>query len=343
MISKERSDALWAGRLGAPAERAMHLTRRLFMSFFERHRLLTGLVLLVIFAGFLGLGAELFLSRVYGLGSPVIYENSPLYGYRPVPDRDYTRFNGASISFNNLGLRAAANWDDTTDDKILFLGDSVTYGGSYISNDQLFSSVAGNHLPGYAVGNGGVNAWGVLNVTGLVLDAGFQPADTYVLVFPEGDFYRGLTRMAGMPFFNRPPASAMSELMLYVSYRLNNRRYTTFSSSASDEQLAQAADVACRDLVLLRDRLAAQGMDLHVFITPKKQQVYQDAPRDSIVAGALNSHGIQATYLLDMLRRRAEQEPLPKGLFQDNIHLTAEGHALWGELLGMELADRISQ
>jgi hypothetical protein len=161
---------------------------------FGRHRRL-GLVLLVLFCIMATVGlVEMVLRARLGLGRPVLYDSSPVYGYRPLPGGTYRRFGGARLHFNNLGLRAEGDWDDEPDGKILFLGDSVTYGGSYVDNNQLFSALATGGLPGYAAGNAGVNAWGVENIYGLVVEMGFQPAKVYVTVVPEADFYRGLVR-----------------------------------------------------------------------------------------------------------------------------------------------------
>ena len=105
--------------------------------------------------------SEIILQKFLGLGKPVIYDSNPIYGYRPLPDRDYKRFWGKTISFNNLSLRSEVDWDNNIQNKILFLGDSVTYGGSYISNLELFSYLSVKELKNYFIsGNAGVNAWG---------------------------------------------------------------------------------------------------------------------------------------------------------------------------------------
>ena len=145
-----------------------------------------------------------------GLGGPVLYDSSPIYGYRPLPGKEYSRFYGETIKFNNLSLRAENDWDDKRENKILFLGDSVTYGGSYIDNKELFSCLAVKDFDDYESGNAGVNGWGVENIYGLVVESNFLPAQIYVTTLPEGDFHRGLTRLQGMPIFNNSPKKAIA-------------------------------------------------------------------------------------------------------------------------------------
>ena len=84
-----------------------------------------------------------------GLGKPVLYQADLRYGYRPQPNKEYQRYYGAKIKLNNLSLRTNEDWDIKKDNKILFLGDSVTYGGSYIDNTELFSNLAAKGLKNY--------------------------------------------------------------------------------------------------------------------------------------------------------------------------------------------------
>ena len=46
---------------------------------------------------------------------------------------------GNTIIINNLGMRSSDNFNHKNKKKIIFLGDSVTYGGSIVSNNDLFS------------------------------------------------------------------------------------------------------------------------------------------------------------------------------------------------------------
>src|SRR3990167_5186623 len=120
---------------------------------FKRHKIITLCFGLFIIFLVLFIILELTLKYVVGLGDPVLYRSYPLYGYRLLPDQELKRFHGSAINVNNLGLRADVDWDNNIENKILFLGDSVTYGGSYISNDELFSSLAIKYVNGYVSGN----------------------------------------------------------------------------------------------------------------------------------------------------------------------------------------------
>src|SRR5690606_12170908 len=146
-------------------------------SLFEKHPVGTISCILLLIGLIIITGIE-FLAEKSGLGDPVLYQSHPIYGYRPYPNQTKSRFHQSTIHLNNLALRTNVDWDDNPNNKILFLGDSVTYGGSYIDNDKLFSHLVSKNSTTQS-GNAGVNGWGVLNVYALVHDYRFLPAKSY--------------------------------------------------------------------------------------------------------------------------------------------------------------------
>ena len=63
-----------------------------------------------------------------------------------------------------LGTRSTKSWKETRSKKLVFLGRPVTYGGSYISDDETFSELVCQELTQLTCFNGGVNAYGVINM-----------------------------------------------------------------------------------------------------------------------------------------------------------------------------------
>jgi GDSL-like Lipase/Acylhydrolase family len=161
--------------------------------FFKTHRRAVSLGVLLVCAGLAGLEA---VCRSLGLHTPVLYERTS-YGFRPAPNQDILRF-GNHIFYDALGLRSppvAANPAPGTL-RILFLGDSVTNGGTVTDQAdtlpyrlQEIMNAAGQEAevlsassPGWAVGNeaGWLNHFGTLGAKYLVLTLNsydlFQPA-----------------------------------------------------------------------------------------------------------------------------------------------------------------------
>ncbi|UCG59043.1 MAG: hypothetical protein JSU70_05950 [Phycisphaerales bacterium] len=305
---------------------------------FARNKKWTVVIVVLCFTLISVVLAELLLQKLMGLGNPVIYDSSPLYGYRPLPNREYVRFHGAKIRFNNLGLRAERDFDADRHNKILFLGDSVTYGGSYINNDELFSHLAVKGLEKYQSGNAGVNAWGVENVYGLIVDANFLPAEIYVTTFPEGDFYRGLRTLRGLPFFSRSPRFALNELWLFFCHRQNGKRYKSSPHAFVDKKdLSFVVERAVKKLKEMDILLKEKGFHHLLFITPVGAQVLEGANKDPLVEKMLMEYDLEPNYIVDKLDEYALSDMEKDEIFYDGVHLSRRGHEIWASIIRNEL------
>ncbi len=306
-------------------------------SVFEKHPKLTLAWVLVLFsvAGLCSL--EWLAGTLFGLGKPVIYEAHPVYGYRPEPNQYVSRKQHDEVKINNLGLRANQDWDiQQSQHKVLFLGDSVTYGGSYISNDQLFSSLAVVPFTGYESGNAGVNGWGVNNVCALVKEMQFLPADIYISVFPEGDFYRGLMRIGGQPFWTIKPRFALQELLHYFVYKLQLRQMPpTHFYDLTETQRTHIASIAVKNLKELDDYLKSQGKTHLIYISPSRSEVQNLQPCDAALKQLFVENQLNVIYLKDRL---VNVPPTTiQQYFHDEIHLSIAGHEQWANMIQPDL------
>ena len=258
-----------------------------------------------------------------------------MYGYRPLPDREYKRFWGTTISFNNLSLRSEADWDSNKQNKILFLGDSVTYGGSYISNLELFSFLSVKKLKNkFISGNAGVNGWGVENVFGLIVEKGFTPAKIYVSVFPELDFYRGLTRLQGLPFFNTSPKYAMKELWLYFCYKQNNFRYKNWQNNSDELTKKSIVEKAIKKLKQMDEFLRDKGYIHTIFISPTKKQLMKQDTNDITINDLMQKYQLSAYYIekeIGEIMNLSDKEKMD--CYHDNVHLSKFGHKIWADAI----------
>ena len=306
----------------------------------NRNKTIAAMVLILLLA--FTATTELLLHRLMGLGNPVIYDANPFYGYRPLPNRRYTRFHGAKLRFNNLGLRAETDFDDDPNSKILFLGDSVTYGGSRIGNEELFSHVSLTGLTGFVGGNAGVNGWGIENIHGLVVESGFRPARTYVTVIPEGDFYRGLAQCRGQPFYNIKPRFALAELWYFFCTREAAKKHKLWIHYASETQTRRVVQKAAVKLKEMDTLLRREGCRHLILVTPTKRQVMGVDDRDPRVLEMLSQQGLAVQYILDDLRTLDLSDPEKAGLFYDSWHLSKAGHEVWARLIRKELETLVS-
>jgi hypothetical protein len=308
-------------------------------SVFERHPRTTLAAIWLVYLVLFTLGAEICLRQLSGLGQPVLYHSNPSYGYRVRPNQETWRFGGAHLKINNLGLRAQQDWDARKEGKILFLGDSVTFGGNHVSNENLFSELAVARLPGFASGNAGVPNWGVENVYGLVVETQFLPARVYVSTFIEADFYRGLQVGQELPWVKyEPPLFALQELADFAWHKFVKRTRQSNQRVREKEPAEVRVARAAMKLQALDAFLKGRGYRHFIFISPTREQALGQQGRDPRVQAELEKYGIEVLYLLDHPIARATPPEERRSWYQDDLHLTAKGHAVWGELIGEQLA-----
>ena len=173
------------------------------------------------------ISTELYLKKI-GLGDPIRYDSNIFYGYAPKSNQKKNRLNNSLVSINNVGLRSIYNWDDNKK-KIIFLGDSVTYGGSFIDDKEIFSHLVCMELKEYICGNAGVNSYGIYNtVMRSRFDQKIQEADIFVYLFPPDDFLRDYRNANTAHFYlnnKKFILPAITEAINFVSTKYNLKNY----------------------------------------------------------------------------------------------------------------------
>lgn len=323
-------------------------------------RLRSALVNLSVLAATLAialLAAEAAL-RLLGMTAPVTYRPDRVYGYEPRPNQSSTRL-GVSIYIDDLGLRddedSAAVVAGRT--RILVLGNSVTYGGSRVRQQDLLTEVLERRLDeskgGVKVMNAGVNGYSVSQMLGratrLVRSTHPQVIVMYTI---RGDFLRPPVQFLSEGNFVYPlrrPRSALADFVL-LSVNHLNKRYPVIEMMP--RWLARYWDAPANvvppyDTARIVDtHLAALGAfvrttwhevggtpaQIVVLIAPTRADVMAGRlePNADIVA-RLRSLGVQA----HDLGRDFHEAIVARGedaadYYWDSVHYVEKGHALAG-------------
>ena len=167
-----------------------------------------------------------FVLRIIGLGTPVLYNTNLSYRYYPKPNQNIERF-GNKIIINNLALRTNDDWleKDNNKTKIIFFGDSVTYGGSHISNENLFSSLVCAELNlknnSYKCGNAGLNGYGSDNINNRIIYGDLDP-DIYIVTLIGDSGFRSLVNIGSTPSHSELPKylPALKEFTYWTLWRM---------------------------------------------------------------------------------------------------------------------------
>jgi hypothetical protein len=239
------------------------------------------LLVIIIFSIFL---LE-FLLKIYGLGDPVIYKTNLSYRYAPSPNQSVTRLNKSKVTINNKSLRATQEWDSKNLNKILFFGDSVTYGGSYIDDKEIFSELVCHNLnqvnkKKYLCGNAGVNAYGVDNIKNRILYGEIQDAEWIVVTLIEADGFRSLQDVMSIPAFLDKPRifPAIQEIFLHLTWKINIflRSGYSYYNSNQTKKITNSINIFQESFRSLNNTLineSTKGKKILVVFHPSKESV----------------------------------------------------------------------
>ena len=223
--------------------------------------------------------------------------------------------------------------------RLLFLGDSVTYGGSYVDDAMLFSSIAAAHLharlgvPVEAL-DAGVNGWGPQNMLGFLRASGGFDSSVWVVTALADDLGREKTHVGEVPYFNAAPHLATEELLVLAAYKV----------LMAYKRPKPPADVAR----LVRRNLAAYGRLAARAHTRGAALLFVWHPQEDVLAGAPDAH--KAAFLATAAAAGAPVLDLTPAyaaasagrLYVDGLHLSRAGHAVAGDVIGQRLVDVVA-
>jgi hypothetical protein len=307
-------------------------------------RAMGAVVLVLVLAG----GGEAIL-RTMGFGHPVLYRADPQVGYYPAPHQDVHRY-GGEIHINAFGMRsrevAARKPADAF--RILMLGDSTLYGGSYIDQSEMYATRLETLLNRQASGLPGapqrvevlcmgVNAWGPQHELAYVKKFGLFQADLVMVMGPAADAYRPRYGVEDLPFFTEKqrPQFAWQEFWLHVRWEFKERSEGTEERAAgapSEADVMSAGVAAWLEIAALGQ---AQGARVDFELLPNEGELRAGRADESTqrvldaLLPALAAHGIPSAYPLQALRAGLVVERF----YHDGVHLDIGGHKVYASYL----------
>lgn len=291
-------------------------------------------------------GAELLL-RMFGFGDPVLYRSDAAVGYLPAPNQDVSR-TGNAVHINEFGMRSPNVSADKPEGalRILMIGDSTLYGGSYIDQDELYATRLGATLAERTGGAApevlcaGVNGWGPFHKLGYIEKYGAFGADIAIICLPYGDIYRPWSGLEGKPYLpdTSPPSLALEEVAYHLLWRI--QASAIGGQSDSDREYNAKRGIAA--YVALGQELRRAGCEVFFEILPSRTAGTTDTiPEDERRRVAELTLALEGAGFPVAFRARAFRDVEADGpIYHDEVHLHSEGHRLYAELLGASLAER---
>ena len=283
-----------------------------------------------------------FFARKLGLGNPLLYQSDNLIGYRLKPNQSNIRRKGAIVSTDYEGFRYNPNQILQAIPKyIVFVGDSVTYGGSYINDENLFSSIFCDiSNKDFFCLNNGVNAWGVSNMARFIINYDLyskRVPERFILVILPGDEERNLKTLQETPFWSNKPKqpSALNEIFKYLlqRYFIPNMQENKVSNSGIERSINLKKiqkNIIWDELSYLLEK---SKHPIDIVITPPKNWFEDNTKKGEIkyyinkLKKIKNLKVINNTCnLYDSIYPIYEES-----LYVDGVHLSEKGHKVWAE------------
>jgi lysophospholipase L1-like esterase len=294
-------------------------------------------------------------ARYMGLGNPLLYYNDAWGGMRPVPNQQVKRFDGATVTIDENGFRSAVP-DQPGATRILFLGDSVTFGGSSVDDKELYSEVSADVLrkkgrPVYAM-NAGVVSHSMLNQAEIF--HGYEgEIDAVVWLFPWGDTNRAFAVAAGLWPARFKPRLALVELLDVFLFKNWERIAHTAPPSKSDympgkpsitdehfqEQLAKRRARNMDAVRTVVDQTQRRGIPMLLGVTPYLKSSGRESMPEEAKA-FLDEMAAAGAIIFDAAAATAPA-PDDEEIYIDIVHFNTEGHRLLGEALGAKLDEAL--
>jgi hypothetical protein len=300
----------------------------------------------VLFAAVFGLFAVTEgILRLFGFGHPLLYVADPQVGYYPEPNAHLGRYGGL-VATNQFGMRSA----EITKEKpagtfrILMLGDSTLFGGSYIDQAELYSTRISEHLnasglPGKVeILAMGVNGWGPFHERGYLHKFGNFDADLVMVHLPIDDVVRPLYGLASVPFLpvQKPPTLAWQEVANHLMWRYRANR-----EGRDDAWEAEQAKTGIAEYGNLVDDIKKSGSEAMVFVLPTKKPGYGGPETKEEI---MWREGLEATLATRSLKTYFARNYFtgkgdPDAVYHDWVHLNVPGHALYAEYIEARLRE----
>jgi len=278
--------------------------------------------------------AEGFLRFVLGLGNPVLIAPDPACEYIIKPDQHLHRF-FAYTSTNHYGMRSdeVPPYRDPSHLRIMFVGDSLTYGTSRVDQSKIFTEILHRKLPSIVhkpvdVLNASAGAWAPDNEVSYIRSRGIFQSDIVVLVLNDGDVTqpRATMQEVGEESPSSRPATAIGELWTrYMKPRLLHSFVKIDAGTSIAPDAAEVVGSNLRDLDAADSLVSEGGARLVIVFLPFRLDVPEKSARAQVII-----RDWCAAHHVAMLDLTATEQPYSiSDLDLDNgYHFNANGNSI---------------
>jgi len=294
-------------------------------------------------------GSSEWILRSMGFGNPIVYRVDPRVGYYPAPNQDVHRY-GGEIHINAFGMRSR----NVTAEKpagtfrILMLGDSTLYAGSYIDQREIYASRLEDllnqklsllpHSPrNVEVLCMGVNGWGPQHELAYLKEFGLFQADLVMVMGPPADAYRPRYGIEQFPFFaeGHRPNFAWQEFWEHLRWEYKQRSTTTNLTVYDGKQPQDVLAFGVHAWISIALMAQEQNIRVDFEFLPNEDEARQGRASEwtqpilDALLTPLARLGAFDAYPVSFFRSNLG---VPK-LYHDGAHLDTSGHKIYAGYL----------
>jgi len=278
------------------------------------------------------ISCEIALRTLWGLGTPILVQPDPACGYILQPSQDVIRFHVHTyINRHSMRSDEIKPLKQQGTIRIVFLGDSITYGTTQVDQSQIFTEILHRELPsrlGHPVEvlNAAVSAWAPSNELDFIKSRGTFDADLLIWVWNSADLMqpRATLDQLGDKLASRKPSTALGELFQrYIFIKLFRlaARSDAGTSSGPVDTFAKRQNLGALSEML--DLLRPRHIPLVIMYIPTGKDIKTNALPSEIADWATKEH----VGITDVSPYLAGKEPKALVL-PDGAHYNGAGHRL---------------
>jgi lysophospholipase L1-like esterase len=278
---------------------------------------------------------ECVLRLGFGFGHPLLYVPDARAGYIAAPNQDLHRL-GAWIHINEYGMRSG----DVRQPKpfmarrLLFVGDSVTFGTTYVDQERIFTTLIQDaldrrHGEVTEVLNASAGGWAPENEYGYLTSRGTFDADFVIFVVNTNDLGQPFEQFKASPQFPvKDPLTATGEVLeRYVAPRIISGIQTSDPGSLPTSEPDPAVEIRVLQALSQATAFARShgAVFMLVFSPTDAAELQTPAWKKAIENLKIWAHDSKVT-LIDMSARYSRYER--EQVYFDGLHLRPFGHQL---------------
>ncbi len=263
--------------------------------------------------------------RLIGFGDPILYENEK--NYYPKYNQDIFRFKKSKVVINNHGMRTNHNWNNKINSKkIIFFGDSVTFGGSYIDNTELFSDKLCSMINNSICGNYGVNGYKIENLRQRINSVKDNFKYDHLIIVVSESIQMGQSKFHEFPFYEKYDYKIFKstrEIINHILFKYN----LMDNYHKKKEEINNFNENNIDNFISILNNISNSKTKVTLFILPTLENLNEDKRKIHFLEN-INSNQVKIFNMYDKFKKINYKE-----LYFNNAHLNKKGHDYFAKMI----------